>query len=478
MKKTAHTALWLVLALASFGCDEEPAATGLVARVGDHELTVDEAVRLLVDQEEIPTQAAVVRSLAELWVDYTLLAEAVADDTTFANVDFDAVIRPLVDQRMVFELRDSVIQVDTAITPEELEALYATEAPDVQLRARHILMTFPLQATPAQRDSVRARLEEIREDIVAGRASFEEMARRYSQDRATAADGGDLGSFGRGEMVEPFEEAVMSLEPGEVSDVVETPLGLHLVRLDSRRVRDFDEVATDYRAFVQAQRLAVAESTFIADLEGVSLPELTEGAVSVARELARAPDTRLSGPAARRPLVEWEGGAYTAGELLELLRSDQGGLGEEIQRGNDEQLAEFLQGQARRELLVQEAEQAGLEPSEETLDSLRTEARRQLRAAARSIGLMSLNQAPGEPRERAVARAVRRALTDNLSGATRVVPLGPLGYELREGVPVAIYDAGIGQVLLDVASVRASRAPSALEQGTAPEQTPADTVVR
>jgi parvulin-like peptidyl-prolyl isomerase len=475
VNKSLRTAAWLVLAGALVACSDEADTNGLLARAGDYELTVDDAVQLLVDQEELPTQATVVRSLAELWVDYTLLAETVADDSTFADLDFDGLIRPLIEQTMVMDLRDSVIRVDTAITPEELEALYAAEAPDVELHARHILLTYPPQATEAQRDSVQSQLEEIRSEIVSGRATFEDMARRYSQDRGSAASGGDLGVFGRGEMVAPFEEAVMALEPGEVSDVVQTPLGLHLIRLESRRARDFGEIAPDYRSYVQAQRYAVAESTFIADLEGGSQPAVADGALAVARELARTPDTRLTGAAGRRALVEWEDGRYTAGDFLELLRSEQGGLRDEIQRSNDEDLTEFLLGQARRELLVTEAREAGLEPSPETVDSLRTEARNQLRSAARSIGLTTLDQAPGEARERAVARAVRAALADNLAGATRIVPLGLVGYQLREGVPIAIYDAGIGQVMLEVAQIRAQRAPSALEENLGAQQEPTDT---
>ena len=471
------TALLAAATAAMAACAGEPEAGDLVARAGEYELSVDEAVDLLVDEEGLPIQSAVVQSLVELWVDYTLLAEAAADDSTFSQIEFSGVVQPLVDQLMVLELRDSVIQVDTAITPEELEQLYASEAPEVELRARHILLTFPPQATDEQRDSVRARLGEIRDEIVGG-ATFEEMAQRFSQDPGTAANGGDLGIFGRGDMFEPFEEAVMALDPGEVSDVVQTPLGLHLIRLESRRARSFDEIAPDFRAFVQARRYAQAESTFIAELESLSAPTLPDGAISVARELARAPDSRISAQAERRALVEWQDGAYTAGEFLTLVRAEQGALRDEILRRGDDELAEFLRGQARRELLVEEARQSGLEPSSERIDSLTTEARRQLREAARSIGVLAPDQAPGEERAPAIARAVREALADNLSGATRVVPLGLIGYQLREGVPIAIFESGIGQVLIDVAQVRATRPPSALEESLGATPQSPDTVAR
>jgi len=476
MRKRTRAALCAALLSFVAACGEAETAT-LVASAGDYELTADDVVEMLVDEEGLPTQAGVVRSLAELWVDYTLLADAAAEDSTFADLDFSGLIQPLVEQMMIVQLRDSAVQVDTTISADELEQLYAADAPAVELRARHILLTYPPAATEAQRDSVRARLEEIRSRIEGG-ASFADMARTYSQDPGTAAAGGDLGTFGRGDMVAPFEEAVMALAPGEVSEVVQTPLGLHLILLEERRSQSFQDVADDFRLFVQAQRTVSAESTFIAGLEGRSSPELAAGALGVARELARSPETRLTGRAAQRALVEWAGGAFTAGELLAVFRAEQPGLRDEVIASTDDDLEGFLMSQARRQLLVAEAISRGLEPARTTIDSLVVEARTQLRRATGSLGLLSPDQAPGEERAVAIARAVREALADNLSGATNIVPLGPIGFQLREGVPVAIYDAGVGQVLLRVAQARATRAPSAVEQGTVAPREPADTVAR
>jgi hypothetical protein len=91
---------------------------------------------------------------------------------------------------------------------------------------------------------------------------------------------------------------------------------------------------------------------------------------------------------------------------------------------------------------------------------------------------MNLDQAPGEAQERAIARVVRRALSDNLSGASAIVPLGLVGFQLREGVSIAFFDQGIGQVLIRVAQARASRALSPLEQGAVTPPEPVDSVAR
>lgn len=453
-----------ILGIAGASCGGDLEDPTLVARAGDYRLSVDEVVALLQDEETLPAQAGVVESLADLWIDYTLLADAVSRDTSFADLDFRPLVRQQIEREMLFQLRDSVIQVDTFITPEELRDLYAAESPEVELRARHIMLTLPFEPTQAQRDSVRAVLEGLRARIVAG-ARFEDLARMFSQDRGSAQAGGDLGFFSRGEMVAPFEEAVLSLQPGELSQVVETPLGLHLIRLEERRMRDFEEVAPAFRASVQARRTAAAESTFIASVEGPSPPEVLEGALDVARELARDPAVRLSGRAARRALVRWEGGSFQAGELREVFRFEQPVVRERVAAAPDEEIEAFLRNLARRKLLVGEARRSGLEPSRARVDSLVAAGRQQLLAAARTLGLTSLDRAPGEDRRVAVARAVRRALADNLAGATRVVQLGLIGFQLREGVPIAVSNGGVGRSVLRIAQVRASRGPSPLEQG-------------
>lgn len=111
-----------------------------------------------------------------------------------------------------------------------------------QVRVRHIL----IKATDEKQKSDAAeRLFQIKERVRRGE-SFEAIAREYSQDTGSAPEGGDLGFFGRGKMVEPFERAAFALrEPGELSDIVETQFGLHLIQLVERRdarEREFEEV--------------------------------------------------------------------------------------------------------------------------------------------------------------------------------------------------------------------------------------------
>lgn len=445
-------------------CDSTRSNEGLVARAGDQELTVDQAVELLVDQENLPNQTEVVHALADLWVDYTLLARAVARDSTLEELHVEPLIRRQLEQQVIAQHMDSVLQVDTSITESELREAYEREAPDARIRARHILLGFPDQATQSQRDSVRRQMDSIRQRVVGGE-SFEALARQFSQDPGSASQGGDLGTFGRGDMVRPFEDAAFALQPGETSDVVETPFGLHLIRLESKEVPGFDSVRDSYRQRVQSQRFMSAESTYVASVEADAQPQVSASAHEVLKELAKDPGTQLTGRAADRALVSFEGGAFTVGEYQLFIQSQQPQLRSRIETATDEQLEDFLDGMAQRELMVEEARKAGLEPDRQRVDSLVTETRRQILLAADEIGLRKLDRAPGEALTPAVGRAVHQSLMDILTGAKNVVPLGPIAFQLRSRVSTGVYEAGIGQVVIRIGQERAARSPSAAEQG-------------
>jgi hypothetical protein len=205
-------------------------------------------------------------------------------------------------------------------------------------------------------------------------------------------------------------------------------------------------------------------------------PHIAEGAFAVTREIARNPGTRLSRGASRRALIEWDGGAFTVGDLQNLLQIEEPPLRDQLVVETDERIEIFLRDLARRDLLVGEAGSAGLRPPRSRVDSLVTRAKDQLRAAARMLGLLDLDQAPGEPRELAISRAVAEALTGNLNGATQFVPLGLVSFQLRDRMGFAVYDRGMGQAIIRIGQLRAARSPSLLEDAFDTTSAAADTV--
>ena len=114
-----------------------------------------------------------------------------------------------------------------------------------QRQAAHILLTVAAAAPQAEQDAVKAKAEQLLQQVKQNPARFGELAKQNSQDTGSAANGGDLGVFGRGMMVKPFEDAVFALKQGEISGLVKSDFGYHIIRLIAikpARVLPFDEV--------------------------------------------------------------------------------------------------------------------------------------------------------------------------------------------------------------------------------------------
>lgn len=145
-----------------------------------------------------------------------------------------------------------------------------------QVRARHILIQVKPDAGNDEMEQAKSLLSQIKEEIRLG-ASFASMAKEKSQD-ASAPQGGDLGYFQRGQMVPPFEQAAFNLAPGEISDIVQTRFGLHLIMLEDRKAAvQYEEkaVAEKIRAFLLQDKTQQAIENAVADLKQNAVIEIS-----------------------------------------------------------------------------------------------------------------------------------------------------------------------------------------------------------
>ncbi|HWA12017.1 MAG TPA: SurA N-terminal domain-containing protein [Burkholderiales bacterium] len=123
------------------------------------------------------------------------------------------------------------------VSDEELRAVYdqgkeARFSTPEERHASHILITAPATASAEDKAKAKAKAEDLLKQVKAAPAKFAELARTHSQDPGSAEKGGDLGSFGRGLMVKPFDDALFAMKPGEIAGPVETQYGYHIIRLD------------------------------------------------------------------------------------------------------------------------------------------------------------------------------------------------------------------------------------------------------
>jgi peptidyl-prolyl cis-trans isomerase D len=131
---------------------------------------------------------------------------------------------------------------DTAVPEAEVRKFYDENAARFtrteERRASHILVKVDPKASAAEKQAAKARAEELLAQVRKNPASFADVARKNSQDPGSAPQGGDLDFFGRGMMAKPFEDTVFSMKQGEISDVVETDFGYHIITVTGIRGGD------------------------------------------------------------------------------------------------------------------------------------------------------------------------------------------------------------------------------------------------
>ena len=129
----------------------------------------------------------------------------------------------------------NAVQSSISVNDEDLRTYYeqnlARLAGKEERRASHILINASKDATAADREKAKARATELLEQVRKAPNTFADLAKKFSQDTGSAASGGDLDFFGRGAMVKPFEDAAFSMKKGEISNVVESDFGYHIIQL-------------------------------------------------------------------------------------------------------------------------------------------------------------------------------------------------------------------------------------------------------
>jgi hypothetical protein len=457
----------LLLTTAFVACGGETESdVGLVARAGGHTWAVAEAADLLTPRTDLPAEREAVRALANLWIDYTLLARATMADSTLGQVDVGRLANDAINERLVLGLRDSIITVPP-IRNDSLIERYRREATASAVRARQILIAWPNAAPAALKDSVRALARSLRTRIADGREDFGALARAHSQDPGSAASGGELGTIRRGQLLPALDSALFSLEPGVVSQPVESPYGVHLIRVDERVVPTVEQFGAD----LLNRRAAEAESLFIAGLEVRASVAIMDGADARVRDLARNYRTPLEDRDAKRPLLQYDGGSVTEGDVLWYLQSQPPELRTQVAASHDRSITDrVLRTIVHRKLLVAEARRLGRTPSTAVAAQVAATARRNLREAAKQLGLFPIPVSRGQRPAEVVDSVVSTLLADILSGARReVTPLGVMSYLLRDDRSARVVESGLDEVVRLVEARRAAPRDSASKDSTARE---------
>lgn len=212
------------------------------------------------------------RAALDRLIDMKVLAAQADKDGLGNNEEFKQRLESVRQQLLINEYIK--VKVNAAVTDEMVKARYDKDAaafvPPEETRARHILVKTKEEA------------QAIIADLEKG-GDFAEIATEKSQDPGSAKEGGDLGYFGPGDMVQPFDEATQKLKPGEITKApVETQFGFHVIKVEDRRkqkVPGFEEVKEQIRQAVVGERFAEA----LQGLKKNAKIEIDEAAVAPAK---------------------------------------------------------------------------------------------------------------------------------------------------------------------------------------------------
>lgn len=311
-------------------------------------------------------------------------------------------------------------------------------------RARHILIKVDAGASADAKAKAKARAEALLAEVRKNPAGFADLAKQNSEDLGSAAQGGDLDWFGRGAMVKVFEDTAFALKKGEVSGVVESEFGFHILRLDDVRggdKRSFESVRTEIEAEVRKslaqKRYAEAAEQFsnLVEQEDTLQPVAQQLKLTVQRaeRFTRGAQAEPGSVLANPKLVE---AAFSA----DNLRSKRNALALEI--GTNQMLSLHVTEHqpARKQALTEVRERitAGVQQSKAA-------------QAAREEGSARLAQWKGQPAAATLPAAVTlsRVNTQNLPQAVVDAVLKAKADALPAWIGVDLGDAGYAVAVID-----------------------------
>ena len=204
---------------------------------------------------QFPTEEAFTQALA-------------AQKTTLAQLRNDSRSDMLVNNMLESEIGSKV-----KVTPAQADDFYAKNPTQFKqperVRASHILIGFPQDADAAAKAAARAKAVKVLAEVKSGK-DFAALAKQYSSDPGSAANGGDLGLFQQGQMVGPFDKAAFSMKEGQTSDLVETQFGFHIIRvIEKLPTRDvpLEEVRGEILQFLEGREKQQATQSFVGSLK-------------------------------------------------------------------------------------------------------------------------------------------------------------------------------------------------------------------
>jgi hypothetical protein len=466
----------LLLLLVVMGCsalrDAFSPRADVVARANDQTLSVERVADWAGGSKQVPLEALALSRLSHVWVDYALFAQALAAGKDLRDsATMTAAMWPIVSQLKWERLHDRLVKQGD-LSPQQVDSVYAAG----QLRIfQHILVQVPPNSTPDVEAQKRRKAEQLLPQARTAGTRFGQLASTNSDDPGSRTQGGALGLTARGQFVPAFEDAAWQLKPGDVSPVVKSPFGFHIIRRPP-----LGEVREAFRTGVQERVAAQTDSLY---LDSLATKKHIEP-VSRAPEYVRAAIQDLeSSRSSNRKLVDYRGGSLRVRDLVRWVSALDPQVMQALPQATDEQINQFLKAITQRDLLIQLADSAKVTLTPEDWQQIRAEHDSAIMTLGSILNLspQMLRDSASTPDERrniAMAR-VNDYVDRVLQGRARFFPVPPfLGETLRNEARWSVDEAGVRRAVERAQEIRTasdSNRANAPRMQPAPGPAPIDT---
>ena len=455
---------FVILLVFLVGCrDAFRTHTAVVARVGDEELTVDRMAGVFAETEHLGIQRDLIDQFAWYWVDLKLFAErVVAGDSMVDSATVFEAMWPDVRQDVIYDFHEQLVEERVRLDSAGIDSVY--QHGDRRFFA-HVLRRVRSETTPEEKQEQRRTAERIRRALLDG-GSWSE-ANEQNEDFDAGLDNGSLRIVGRGETVPAFENAAFALASGELSEVVETQFGFHVIYRPP-----LDAIREQYVKALELTMVAEFDTLYEAQLIEDQRVEFRPRAAAIIREGATHPVRALG---SSRVIATYRNGRFTVGDLVRWLQRFPIGANMELVDAPDDQLEYFARSLIVQELLWRQADSAGISVTDSLGQWVNRQFRRQLASIRSDLGLVPeslvVAATPGE-RERMAATRVDEFWEAVVRGQRRGRKVPPfLSSQLRAAGDWEVVFSGVERVLEQAAALRAELelADSAEETSRQPE---------
>ncbi|TFG36896.1 MAG: hypothetical protein E4H45_00035 [Nitrospirales bacterium] len=274
MRRCVHVLGYLLFILlfvpgASFSQEEV-----VVAKIGEKNITLSDFNKILnfFDPEKlkvIENNPQIKEQLLQQMVQALIISQLAKQSGFDARPDMKEQLELQINGFLANEYLKREVMQKVTVSENEVKTYYDTnkdefKAPEM-VRARHILFLVETSATDEAKKNVYEKAAETLKEIKGGK-DFAELASEVSDDQGSKTKGGDLGFVTRGKTVKPFEDALFSLKTGEISGVIETQFGYHIIKAEEKKdasVEPFEAVKEKVRQKIMQERVKSAVTAFV-----------------------------------------------------------------------------------------------------------------------------------------------------------------------------------------------------------------------